>query len=106
MQNEMVYVIAEIEVTDGRREEFLEQFRKIVPLVREEQGCRQYVPVIDVPTNIAAGRQARENVVTVIEHWDSLEALEAHLVAPHMIDYRAQVKHLVVQASLSISQPA
>ena len=102
----MVYVIASIELVDGRREEFLDEFRKIVPLVRQEHGCRQYVPVVDIPTNIAAQREAGDNVVTVIEHWDTLETLEAHLVAPHMIEYRAKVKEMVVQASISVCRPA
>ena len=49
----MIHVIATIEVREGRRDEFLKEFHRIVPLVRQEQGCLEYGPAVDVPTGIA-----------------------------------------------------
>lgn len=102
----MIHVIASIEVAAGRRDEFLSEFHKIVPLVREEDGCVEYGPTVDVETNIDAQGAMRENVVTVVEKWESIEALEAHLIAPHMLEYRTRVKQLVIAAQLQILQPA
>jgi quinol monooxygenase YgiN len=101
----VIYVIATVEVAQGKRDAFLEEFRKVVPLVRAEAGCLEYAPALDLPTDIPAQAPARENVVTVVEKWESLEALRAHLRAPHMTEYRARVKELVVGARLHILQP-
>lgn len=101
----MIYVIATIEVVAGRREDFLHEFRAVVPKVRQEQGCLEYGPTVDVPTGIAAQGGARDNVVTIVERWTDVAALEAHLLAPHMIDYRGRVRELVVGSRLQILQP-
>jgi len=45
-------------------------------------------------------------VVTIVEKWESLEALMAHAAAPHMTEYRAKVKDIVVGSALQILQPA
>ena len=98
----MLSVIAEIEVVDGKRDEFLEEFRKVVPLVLAEDGCVEYGPTIDAETDIPAQIPRRRNIVTVVEKWESLEQLKAHLVAPHMTEYRVRVKGLVVGSVLRI----
>jgi len=102
----MICVIATINVAEGRRDEFLEEFRKIVPLVREETGCIEYVPMIDIPTEIDAQAEPVPSVVFVVEKWESVDALEAHLVAPHMLDYRKRVKEMVKGAEIRILEPA
>ena len=102
----MIHVIAAIELVEGKRDAFLEEFRKLVPLVHDEQGCLEYGPTIDFETNLPAQDGVRPNVVTVVEKWESIEALEAHLVAPHMVDYRGRVKEMVVDTKLQVLQPA
>jgi quinol monooxygenase YgiN len=102
----MICVIATIHVTDGRREEFLEEFRKIVPLVCEEAGCIEYAPMVDIPTELDAQAEPVESSVFVVEKWESVDALEAHLVAPHMLEYRKRVKELVKGAEIRILEPA
>jgi len=102
----MIRVIAKIEVAEGRRDDFLAEFRKIVPTVVEEEGCLEYGPMIHVPTSIPGQAPRQDHVVTVVEKWESVEALEAHLIAPHMVEYRKSVKELVVGASLEILRPA
>jgi quinol monooxygenase YgiN len=102
----MIIVIATIEVEQGGRDAFLKEFHQVVPLVRQEQGCLEYGPTIDLPTNIAAQPDPRDNVVTVVEKWESLDDLEAHLIAPHMLDYRKRVKSLVKQTTIQVLQPA
>jgi quinol monooxygenase YgiN len=102
----MICVIATIELADGRRDEFLQEFRKIVPLVREETGCIEYAPMVDIPTEIDAQAQPVESVVFVVEKWESIDALEAHLMAPHMLDYRKRVKDLVTGTEIRILEPA
>jgi len=102
----MIHVIATIEIADGRRDDFLSEFHRIVPLVLKEEGCLDYGPTVDVSTSLDAPPAVRHIVVTVVERWESLEHLEAHLVAPHMLEYRGRVKELVNKATLQILEPA
>jgi quinol monooxygenase YgiN len=102
----MIHVIATIELVEGKRAAFLEEFHILVPLVHAEAGCLEYGPTIDVATGIGAQGGVRDNVVTVVEKWADLDALRAHLVAPHMLAYRPRVKDLVKQTALQILEPA
>jgi quinol monooxygenase YgiN len=102
----MICVIATIELAEGCREEFLAEFRKIVPDVLAEKGCLEYQPTVDVATEVGAQVAMRPLVVTVVEKWESVDALEAHLMAPHMMAYRKRVKEMVAHSSLVIVEPA
>ena len=102
----MIYVIATIELAQGKRQEFLEQFRKIVPLVLAENGCLEYGPAIDVQTNVPAQGEISGNTVTVVEKWESIAALEDHIMAPHIREYRNKVKEMVLSTRLQVLEPA
>ena len=102
----MIYVIATVKVELGKREEFLAAFRQNVPNVIAETGCIEYVPTIDHPTKLAAQPSLRDDVITVVEKWADLDALNAHLAAPHMLSYRQQVGHLVKSVELQVLEPA
>ena len=101
----MINVIASIQVKEGQAAEFIEIFKSNVPKVLAEEGCIAYAPTQDVPTDIAV-QELNPNVVTIIEKWESLEALQAHLSAPHMLEHREKVKDLVDSVSLKVLQEA
>lgn len=101
----MLHVIATATVKPGQREAFLAEFRKVVPEVLREEGCIEYGPTVDLPTNLPAQGDERPDVVVILEKWESVEALEKHLVAPHMMEYRNRVKDLVESVSLQILKP-
>jgi quinol monooxygenase YgiN len=102
----MIHVIATIELVEGQREAFLKEFRAVVPQVRAEAGCLEYGPTVDAASGIGGQGAPRPDVVTVVEKWTDLEALKAHLVAPHMRAYRPRVKTLVKSTTLQILEPA
>ena len=97
----MINVIASIHIKDGRLSEFVEIFKANIPTVLEEKGCIEYVPTVDIPTGLPP-QELNSNVVTIIEKWGSLEDLQAHLSAPHMLAYREKVKDLVDNLSLKV----
>ena len=101
----MIFVIATIEVKPGKRDAFLAEFHKNRPNVQAEKGCIEYSPTVDVKTDIKAQIPPRENAVTVVEKWQSLQALQAHLVAPHMATYRERVKDYVVGVTRHVLDP-
>jgi quinol monooxygenase YgiN len=102
----MIHVIATVEVVAGKRDAFLAEFRRVVPLVLAEAGCLEYGPTVDVASGIAVQAPPRDNVVTIIEKWQSLDALRAHLGAAHMQEYRGRVKELIAGVKLQVLQPA
>ena len=102
----MIHVIATITLQPGVRASYLEVFRRLTPLVRAEDGCIEYQGTIDVPTTLAVQDGPRDDVVIVVEKWESVESLYAHSAAPHMTEYREAVKDFVVGVRLVVSEPA
>ena len=102
----MIHVIAKIHTTPGKRAEFLAEFHKLVPLVLEEVGCVEYGPTIDCVTEMDAQQKAGEDVAVIVERWESLDALKAHLVVDHMMAYREKVKDLVQKTVLEVYETA
>jgi quinol monooxygenase YgiN len=102
----MVHVLATIQVAAGKRDEFLRHFHALLPTVQAERGCLEYGPAIDLPTDIPAQAELRHDTVVVVEKWESLAALQAHLDAAHMHAFRESVQSLVVTTELRILCPA
>lgn len=103
----MIHVVATLTIAPGKRSDFLVEFQRIVAPTLAEDGCHQYQPTCDVAARIHARQvEARPNVVTVVERWRDLAALQAHLAAPHMAAYRERVKDLVVSGALQITEDA
>lgn len=101
----MIHVIATVQLAPGTRDAYLDVFRRLTPLVREEEGCIEYQATVDEPTPLGAQELAGDNVVVVVEKWESVAALQAHAAAPHMADYREQVRDYVRGVSLQVLRP-
>ena len=102
----MIHVLATIEVQPGQRAAFLQEFHALMPFVHAEAGCIEYAPAVDCPTGFPTQARVGDDAVVIIEKWSDLAALEAHLKAPHMADYRVKVKPFVKGVSLRVLQPA
>lgn len=101
----MINVIASIRIKSGIRSQYLEVSKSNVPLVAQEQGCIEYVPTVDLDANLPR-QNLDANLVIVIEKWESIEALQAHLRAPHMLTFREKVKDMIEHVSLKVLQEA
>lgn len=99
--DDMIHVIASITVKEGRVSEYLDIFKANIPYVLEEEGCVEYLPTIDLPTNLPP-QELNARVVTIIEKWRSVEDLMAHFSTPHMQAYREKVKDLVEKISIKV----
>jgi quinol monooxygenase YgiN len=102
----MIHVIATIELAPGTREKFLTEFRKNMPNVHAEPGCIEYAPAIDATTDLPAQSKVGPDKVVVVEKWASLDALKAHMKAPHMAEYAARTKDYVRGRDIKILSPA
>lgn len=101
----MITVIATVSCQPGHRDDFLREFHAIVPEVLKEDGCVEYGPMVDAASPIEQ-QQTDDNRVTIVEKWESLPALQAHLTAPHMEAYRPKVREFVSSSELRILEPA
>ena len=102
----MIHVIATLEFEPGKRDHVLEEFKKVVPLVRAETGCLEYTPVIDAETGMGMQSKIGPDKLMVIERWETLQALQAHDVAPHMQAYRTKVKQFIRGRKIRVLAPA
>lgn len=101
----MIHVVAKLTVDPARRAEFLQAFLELTPTVLAEEGCLEYGAAIDEPTPIAVQELAGDDAVVVIEKWESVAALEAHLAAPHMEAFREQTADMLKGVTLQVLKP-
>ena len=101
----MIHVIATIEVKPDKFEEFLDIFRANIPDVLAEDGCLRYELTVDDPDSTKLDITPREGVATVVEAWESIEALTAHMQAPHMKTYFQNTKDIAISTKGTILKP-
>ena len=102
----MIHVLAIITAKPGMRERILEAFRGNTEAVRAEAGCIQYEAVVDVANGAASFAKFGPDAFVVVEKWQSMEALQAHAVAPHMKAYASKVKELTASRAIHVLEPA
>ena len=101
----MVHVVAVITAQPGQRGQILEAFAANAPAVRAEAGCIEYVATVDAAGLPPSPGTVGADTFMVIEKWDSLAALQAHAVAPHMKAYAAQVKAFTASRTIHVLEP-
>ena len=97
----MICVIATIKAKAGQRNALLACIEDNLSNVHAEIGCLEYQPMVDTESSLGA-QQLDENIVTMVEIWESMSNLNAHAVAPHMLEYREKVKDIVESVSLKV----
>jgi quinol monooxygenase YgiN len=99
----MIHVLAIITAKPGQRNKLLEAFNANVPAVRAEAGCIEYGAAVDVE---GAAPAFGPDTFVVIEKWESMAALKAHAVAPHMKAYGEKTKDLIADRAIHVLDPA
>jgi quinol monooxygenase YgiN len=102
----MIHVLAIITARPGMRDRILEAYRANVEAVRAEDGCLAYEAVVDVAGAAAGFARFGPDAFVVVEKWASLEALQAHAVAPHMKAYGITVKDWTASRAIHVLEPA
>lgn len=102
----MIHVLAVITAKPGQRALILEAYRGNVAAVRAEAGCLAYEAVVDVADPAPGFAAYGPDTFVVVEKWATLEALQAHAVAPHMKAYAAKVKDLTASRAIHVLEPA
>ncbi len=102
----MIHVLARITTKPGQRDAVLAAFRRNRPNVLAEEGCIEYVPVIDAEDAGRIQTAIGPDSFFVVEKWASMDALKAHAAAPHMAAYAAEVKDLLAERTIHVLAPA
>jgi len=74
-------------------------------VLRAEKGNVEYAAMIDTPSGLSAQGPLRDNVVTIVEKWESIDALKAHLKTIHMAEYFRACEELDLTMQLQILEP-
>ena len=101
----MIHVIAVITARAGQRDAVLQAFRANVPAVRAEKGCIEYGAAVDAPGDLKIQTKIGADTFVVVEKWESIDALKAHAVAPHMAAYAAKVKDQLANRVIHVLSP-
>ena len=75
--NKEISLLIFIEVKPGLRNNQIEAFNILAPLVLAEEGCLQYE---------LKSVESDENSFVLIEKWSSQKELDNHDITPHMIE--------------------
>jgi quinol monooxygenase YgiN len=102
----MLHVLAFITAKPGMRDAVLKEFRANMPAVHAEEGCIEYVPVIDLPAFGSSQSELGPDTFVVVEKWASPEALKAHAAAPHMKAYAARTADMIETRAIHVLSPA
>lgn len=102
----MVHVLAVITTKPGMRDKVLEIFNANVPAVRAEDGCIEYGATTDHHDAGDVQTKFGDDTFVVVEKWASLDALKAHMVAPHMAAYGAKIKGMMADRRIHIMSDA
>jgi quinol monooxygenase YgiN len=102
---ETVHVLAIITAKPGRRAELLAAFQANVPNVHAEEGCLEYVAIVDAEGAGSTQTLFGEDTFVVVEKWASLAALEAHAASPHMAAYATKTKDLIASRVIHVLSP-
>ena len=97
----MICVIATIKAKTGQRQALLACIQDNLSNVHAEIGCMEYQPMVDFDSCLGA-QDLDENIVTMVEKWETMANLDAHAVSPHMLNYRERVKDIVESVSLKV----
>ncbi|WP_353166684.1 putative quinol monooxygenase [Acinetobacter sp.] len=99
----MLTIIAEIYAhpNGSHKEQIIQAFKKITPTVLQEQGCHDYQLLVDA--NVDVNYQTQDaDLIVMLEKWESIAHLNAHLNTEHMQKYQLEVKDHVAEIKIRI----
>jgi quinol monooxygenase YgiN len=91
----LINSLAFITANSGMRDKLITVWRENAPTVRAEEGCIEYNATVDFPETGAFQSPAGPDTIVIVEKWANIDALRAHVAAPHMRAYAEKTGELV-----------
>ena len=105
-QDEGVYVLCRFDLNDDADiNDYISKTLSVVPQVRAENGCRMYTLLKDAKTDWEKPMRFGERTLWMVEKWDSIEALKAHIDAPHMKAFGPTVRNMRKSSTFHVLEP-
>ncbi len=103
----MLTIIAEVCTHPGahHRDAVLALFKSVMPTVLKEAGCHGYAPMLDADVN-ADFQSTDANCIVMIEKWEDMAALRAHMETPHMVAFHEQAGEHIAGIKVKILDAA
>jgi len=100
----MLHVIVTMRIKEGQMPAFLDACAALRPLVLQEPGCRAYDYTRDTGSPFGSEPPIEPDRITLLERWESLEALKAHMSAPHMQAAGAKMKDMRASVEVRLTE--
>jgi quinol monooxygenase YgiN len=105
VEKDGVYVLCRFDLKpDADIADYVSKTLSIVPTVRAENGCQMYTLLKDAQTDWEKPMRFGERTLWMIEKWDSIEALKAHINAPHMKAFGPTVRPMRSSGTFHVLQ--
>ena len=100
----MLHVIVNMRIKEGRMQDFLAACEELRPLVLHESGCHAYEYTRDVVSPFSPEQPIEADRITLLERWETLDALKAHLETPHMKAAGARMKGMRASVEIRLTE--
>ena len=90
----MLHIIVTMMVKEGRMKEYLAVCEELRLLVLMEKGCQAYEYAREIASPLGIQEPIEANRITLIERWESIDALKAHMETRHMKEAGVKMKDL------------
>ena len=98
-----VYVLCRFDLKpDADTGDYAAKTLGVVPMVRAESGCRMYTLLKDAQTDWEKPQRFGARTMWMLEKWDSIEALMAHLETPHMKAFGPTVRDMRTNSTFHV----
>lgn len=105
-QDDGVYVLCRFDLKpDADVAGYAAKTLAVVPTVRAEDGCRLYTLLRDASTDWDKPMRFGERTMWMLEKWDSVDALKAHLETPHMKAFGPTVRPMRAASTFHVLEP-
>ena len=107
MQDDGVYVLCRFDLKpDADVRDYVAKTLAVVPTVRAEDGCRLYTLLKDTSADWDKPMRSGERTLWMLEKWDSVDALKAHLDTPHMKAFGPTVRPMRTSSTFHVLESA
>jgi quinol monooxygenase YgiN len=102
----MVHLVVTSIIKEGKMDEYLAEFKKLRPQVLVEKGCVEYTLLREFKSPLDIQEEVNPNRLTLVEKWETPEALAVHGASSHMKEFGVRAGPLQASVSARVMESA